>query len=77
MVAMKDKVLIWGGSESFSLNSGASYDIPNNSWVTISSVEQPGIRSAHASVWTGEKLFVVGGYGYSGLLNDGGIFVPE
>src|ERR1700682_3689322 len=55
------KMIIWGGSNGTSLNTGGVYDPITDLWTATSLVNAPAIRAAHSAVWTGSKMIVWGG----------------
>src|SRR5205085_2894988 len=59
------QVLVWGGSSGGPpMNDGAAYDPGTDAWRAIAVA--PSGRAAGSTVWTGNRLVVVGGGG-SGL----------
>ena len=55
------EVIVWGGSASPVLNTGAIYRPDTNSWRPTGTGGGPGNRSGHTAVWTGQEMVVWGG----------------
>jgi Kelch motif len=78
------EMVVWGGHRSgppppFELDDGARYDPSTDRWTPVSRVGAPSPRGGHAAVWTGEEMFVWGGYtpnGWCCLRFDGGRYNP-
>jgi N-acetylneuraminic acid mutarotase len=69
-------MIIWGGSDSSRiLNTGSRYNISNDSWSDISTINAPSYRTSHTAVWTGTEMIIWGGRG-DGLLNTGSRYNP-
>jgi N-acetylneuraminic acid mutarotase len=72
------RMIIWGGdpldgvSNSSALTNGATYNPAANSWTTLTTANQPSLRSLHTAVWTGTEMIVWGGEGDSGYPEPGG-----
>jgi len=79
----KDKLLVWGGSDSNSWSrncfvDGAYYDPGAKSWTPLSTQgAPPSNRCTRGVAWTGQKLVVFGGYHGSDKLFDGAVFNAE
>ncbi|MCR4315445.1 MAG: FG-GAP-like repeat-containing protein [Planctomycetes bacterium] len=60
------RMIVWGGGGSTGfdgfLNSGGIYDPETNSWTTTTDVDAPSGRKDLASVWTGSRMIVWGGF---------------
>jgi hypothetical protein len=80
-------MLVWGGEVPFTtghgfcspqyVNQGFRYDPIGDSWTPLSSAGAPTARSGCASVWTGSRLVVWGGYGGpTGTVGTGGRYDP-
>ena len=74
-----NRMLIWGGWDGGNyLDSGALFDpvvAAAGEWTDMSTDNAPGGRAEHATVWTGDELFIWGGCrgaGCTSLLNTGG-----
>lgn len=78
-----DKIIVWGGDDAlgYYLNDGAFYNPSEDSWEIIDTTDPdtPSPRSAFASVWTGEKMIVWGGWIDAEIpfANDGAKFDPQ
>jgi len=86
------KMIVWGGQredhyryDSASiehLSDGAAYDPVSDSWAKISDVGRPSSHSGHSTVWTGKRMIVWGGQGFSSTdpftesLNTGSMYDP-
>lgn len=59
-------LLVWGGRSGSATdddtNNGYLYDPLADSWQKITEVDAPTRRLEHGAVWTGEEMFVWGGY---------------
>ncbi len=59
------KLIVWGGSDPLDVSSaydtGAVYDVADNSWTTTTTTGAPSARSYHSAVWTGAKMVILGG----------------
>ena len=71
----KKIMVVFGGQNPGTLDSGAIYDGASNSWTTALP-KAVSARHSHTAVSTGDKLIVWGGTGNSGTLADGGIYKP-
>src|SRR6185503_5110428 len=69
------EMIVWGGIESSSLNTGGRYNPANETWTPISTTGAPSARYYHTAVWTGSEMIVWGGNDGS-YLNDGGRYNP-
>ncbi len=77
------KMIIWGGYDGTSLNTGGQYDPATNSWSSTSTACPtaptcvPTARRQHTAVWTGSKMIVWGGLsGASTYLSTGARYDP-
>jgi type II secretory pathway pseudopilin PulG len=74
------KLYVWGGNQgSLTMtNEGGIFDPgigTNGKWTPISTNGAPAGRMLHAFTTNGSKLFVWGGFGNSGILGDGGVYI--
>lgn len=74
-------LIIWSGSYGAgALNTGISYNLGNNDWREISTLNAPNGRELFSTVWTGTEMIVWGGYSFIGstqtVHNDGGAYNP-
>jgi hypothetical protein len=69
------RMLIFGGYDSNSVNTGGSYDPIGDSWSELSTTDAPSIRHNHTAVWSGTRMLIFGGNGGSNL-NTGGSYDP-
>jgi N-acetylneuraminic acid mutarotase len=69
-------MIVWGGFNGDSLNTGGRYDPSIDTWTpTSTGANVPTPRARHIAVWTGAKMIVWGGY-YRGDTNTGGRYDP-
>jgi hypothetical protein len=58
------ELIVWGGKTMFGANEllkdGAVYDPKADAWRPMSTSGAPSLRTVYVSVWTGDKLFVLG-----------------
>lgn len=82
-ITQDKRVFVWGGTHidaNWAIvynNTGAIYNILNNSWSSITNVNAPSARASHTVVWTGSKMIVWGGQNSGGDLGDGAIYDPS
>ena len=60
-----DKYVVWGGilaATGVATDTGAIYDISDNTWTVISSTGDPSARSRHSMVFDGTNAIVWGGW---------------
>ncbi|NBQ53447.1 MAG: galactose oxidase, partial [Proteobacteria bacterium] len=69
-------LIIWGGSNGVELNTGAVYNISDNSWTAMATTDAPSARGYASGVWTGSKMIVWGGYSGSSFESSGGVYDP-
>jgi N-acetylneuraminic acid mutarotase len=71
-------MIVWGGQNNTSLNTGGRYNPATDGWTLTSMVNAPAARRAHTAVWTGSEMIVWGGAGdnYPFLLNTGSRYDP-
>jgi hypothetical protein len=71
-------MIVWGGEDVGLPATGGLYDPVGDTWTTMSNFAAPLDREWPASVWTGEELFVWGGYDFrsTGYVNTGGRYDP-
>jgi N-acetylneuraminic acid mutarotase len=75
-----NKMIIWGGSNLTSLNTGGVYDPSTDTWTAISTgVNCPTVRYSHTAVLTGNNRMIIWGGSNGGglLLNNGAIYDPS
>jgi len=73
------RMIVWGGYNRRTYDTygtGSAYDPEADAWTAISAVNAPSPRHIHASVWTGDRMIVWGGYG-TDYVNSGGIYDPD
>src|ERR1041385_6023557 len=71
------EMIIWGGSNGTSLNTGGRYDPSTDSWTATSVTGVPAGRYNHTASWTGSEMIVWGGTQGGGVyLNTGGRYNP-
>lgn len=73
MVALNDIIYVFGGrdAEHKELNEFYSFDTTTNIWVLLSSGETgPAHRSFHSTAVNDHHVYIFGGCGFSGRLND-------
>lgn len=80
LVWAETELLVWGGYESGqawqATNVGARFNPSTTAWTPMTTVNAPAPRTMPtAAVWTGQRLFVWGGYNNAPLL-DGGLYDP-
>ena len=72
-------MVVWGGSgffpDNFYKNDGGRYDPSTDTWQTVSTTNAPDPRDSHKAVWTGNEMFVWGGYA-NAYLGTGGRYNP-
>src|SRR6185369_8927724 len=71
------EMIVWGGFNVFTLNSGARYNPASDSWTpTSTGANVPSTRHFHTAVWTGSEMIVWGGI--AGIrVNTGGRYNPS
>ena len=81
-----NSMLVWGGTAEegglggtrIYFNTGAQYDPSANGWTPMSVASPcPVGRNPYAVVWTGEEMFIWGGYSTDAYLDTGGLFSPS
>jgi hypothetical protein len=70
------EMIVWGGSNTTELNTGAIYDPIVENWTATNIASAPGVRGLHTAVWTGTEMIVWGGGATSGLFSTGGRYNP-
>jgi len=73
-------MIVFGGDDGSTMNTGGQFDPAANSWTTITTTNAPSKRYLHKSIWTGSKMIVFGGTsngGTTGSLNSGAIYDPS
>jgi hypothetical protein len=58
------------------LTTGGAYDPATDTWADISATDAPNGRVSPTAVWTGSKMIVWGGWGYSSTVGTGGVYDP-
>jgi N-acetylneuraminic acid mutarotase len=77
MVWTGTQLLLWGGDDFNTNANGVRYTPSTNTWQTITTVNQPALRSGHTVIWAGNRMIVWGGQDASGnILNDGAMYDP-
>lgn len=69
------EMILWGGCDAVSLNSGGRYDPASDRWTATTTAGAPAARRAHTAVWTGRELIVWGGEG-TAKYNDTWSYTP-
>ena len=69
-------MIVWGGADFMSLNTGGRYNPSNNNWSPTSLTNAPSGREGHAAVWTGSEMIVWGGASPGNYYNTGGRYCP-
>ncbi len=72
------QMLVFGGYNGTGyLNGGAAYDPVGDAWTipALNSASAPAARASAATVWSGTKMLIFGGYGGS-YLSTGGRYLP-
>jgi hypothetical protein len=71
------QLIAWGGYAPESNTNGVCYTPSTNTWQTITTVNQPTIRSGYTMVWAGNRVIIWGGQDIHGnILNDGAMYDP-
>ena len=75
------EMIVWGGVETFCCSvfaTGGRYNPAADAWTATSNVNAPEGRYNHTAIWTGSKMIVWGGFGFStnNPVNTGGIYDP-
>jgi N-acetylneuraminic acid mutarotase len=65
-------MIVWGGYDGSSVNTGGQYDPVTDSWTATTTAGAPTGRTDHTTVWTGTKMIVCGGFNGSPYTNAGG-----
>jgi hypothetical protein len=68
------KMIIWGGSNGGSTNTGNIYDLISNSWGVVTTTNALPPRAGATGVWTGSKMIIWGNN--STNYNTGAIYDP-
>ncbi len=82
------EMVVWGGNKKSTnpydyggtpLNIGARYNPNTDTWTPISTTNAPTARAGHSAVWTGNKIFITGGYAsmYMGRVSSGAYYDPS
>ncbi len=75
------EMIVWGGDNGISLNTGGRYNPGTDSWTATSTTNAPTARYYHTAVWTGSEMIVWGGIYFDGsnfiFLNTGGRYNPD
>jgi len=69
------EMIVWGGYNGASINTGGRYDPSTDSWAAISTSNAPSPRGGNTAVWTGSEMIVWGGDDGQSL-NTGGRYNP-
>jgi hypothetical protein len=67
------EMIIWGGFNGASFNTGGRYNPATDSWIATSTTNAPAGTYNHTAVWTGAEMIVWGG---SPRINTGGRYNP-
>ncbi len=70
------EMIVWGGWNGSSLNTGWRYNTTTDSWTATTTTGAPTARYNHTAVWTETEMIVWGGYNGS-YLNTGGRYNPS
>jgi N-acetylneuraminic acid mutarotase len=72
------EMIVWGGSDTYTLDTGGRYNPATDSWTDTSTSNAPEARAGHTAVWTGSEMIVWGGGSIlgGGYLNTGGRYNP-
>src|SRR5438132_2430788 len=70
----ENEMIVWAGSGSGYLNTGARYNPSTDSWRATNA---PTGRYGHTAVWTGNEMIAWGGYRNSSFLNTGGSYCAQ
>src|SRR6266487_1848847 len=71
------EMIVWGGYNGSSLNTGGRYNPSTDSWIATSTTNAPGGRRSHTAVWTGDEMIVWGGTNETNYFNTGGRYNPS
>src|SRR6266581_205591 len=71
------EMIIWGGYDGSSLNTGGRYEPATDSWMATTTINAPSARRVHTAVWTGSKMVVWSGRDNAGARNTGGRYDPS
>jgi hypothetical protein len=69
------EMIVWGGYNGASINTGGRYDPSTDTWAAISTSNAPTPRGGNTAVWTGGEMIVWGGDDGQSL-NTGGRYNP-
>jgi hypothetical protein len=70
------KIIVWGGFDGSTLNTGGQYDPVGDAWTATTTSGAPTGRNDHTAVWTGTKMIVWGGLDGTPRTNTGGQYDP-
>jgi N-acetylneuraminic acid mutarotase len=75
------KMIVWGGAygtttPTVRYNNGAIYDPSDDTWQALPTAGAPVARSNHTAAWSGDSMYIWGGYDGSNFLNSGATFRP-
>ena len=74
------EVIVWGGTNGGTLNTGAMYNPVTNVWTTMNTASAPAARQKHTAIWNTatNRMIIWGGSSasFSGEMNSGGLFDP-
>jgi hypothetical protein len=54
------EMIIWGGANVSTLNTGGRYNPSTDTWIVTSTINAPDPRGSHTAVWTGTQMIVWG-----------------
>src|SRR5438046_5966117 len=66
-----NEMLIWGGYNGSTLNSGGRYNPTTDGWAATSTTSAPTSRYNHTAIWSGTEMIIWGGFNGSSELNSG------
>jgi N-acetylneuraminic acid mutarotase len=71
------EMIVWGGLNGVTVNTGGRYNPATDSWTATSTTNAPDARSGHTAIWTGSEMIVWGGDAVFNVLNTGGRYNPS
>ena len=78
-----EEMIVWGGwadPSPLELGTGGRYNPVSRTWSPTTLENAPQARffnAPHPAVWTGQAMFIYGGYDYPVSLNSGALYYPE
>ena len=76
-------MIVWGGwadPSPVELDTGGRYNPVSRTWSATTLEDAPPARffnAPHPAVWTGQAMFIYGGFDYPISLNSGALYYPE